>query len=274
VSLFEALKQQVSSKVMPHRQLFPTEVHRAAAESIVARFGSVPGVQAALLVNSLARGMGTPQSDLDMVMLVDPQAADIDTLQAEWERFYAADAAAQQLRRLGRFTGVHLDWVTGVYTPAVWDDGGGPDGFELEVGNHVAYSVPLVCNGTRYEDLRATWLPYYAENLRLERLAMVRDACRYDLEFVPFYVGRQLYFQAFDRLYKAYQEFLQALFIARRVYPLAYNKWVRLQVAEWLELPDVYAQLPGILEIGRLESDELVTKAQVVSRLLETWTAP
>lgn len=258
---------------MSHLRLFPTEVHRAAAESIVARFGSVPGVHAALLVNSLARGMGTPQSDLDMVMLVDPETADVDTLQAQWERFYAADASTNQLRRLGRFTAVHLDWVTGSYVPTVWDDGGGPDGFELEVGNHIAYSFPLLCNGTRFEDLRSTWLPYYDENLRIRRLAMVRDACRYDLDFVPFYVSRQLYFQAFDRLYKAYQEFLQALFIARRVYPLAYNKWIRLQVAEWLELPDLYAQLPGILEIGRLESEDLVVKAQFVGQLLETWTA-
>jgi hypothetical protein len=259
---------------MSQLQLFPTEVHRAAAESIVARFGSLPGVQAALLVNSLARGMGTPQSDLDMVMLVDPEAADIDILQEEWERFYATDAAAQRLRGLGRFTAVHLDWVTGVYTPSVWDDGGGPDGFELAVGNHVAYSVPLLSPGTRYKELRATWLPYYDENLRRQRLAMVREACRYDLDFVPFYVNRQLYFQAFDRLYKAYQELLQALFIARRVYPLAYNKWIQLQVAEWLGLPDLYAQLPSILEIGRLESDELVAKAQFVGQLLETWTAP
>lgn len=258
---------------MSQRQLFPTEVHRAAAESIVARFGRAPGVQAALLVNSLARGMGTPQSDLDMVMLVDTEAADIATLQAEWERFYAVDAATQRLRRLGRFTAVHLDWVTGVYTPGVWDDGGGPDGFELEVGNHVAYSVPLLCSGARFEELRATWLPYYAEDLRTQRLAMAREACQYDLEFVPFYVERQLYFQAFDRLYKAYQEFLQALFIARRVYPLAYNKWIRLQVAEWLGQPDLYIQLPRILEIGRLESNELTEKARYVSQLLEAWTA-
>lgn len=258
---------------MSHLQLFPTEVHRAAAESIVARFGSMPGVQAALLVNSLARGMGTPQSDLDMVMLVDPDATEINTLQVEWERFYSADAATQELRRLGRFTAVHLDWVTGVYTPTVWDDGGGPDGFELEVGNHVAYSVPLLCNGMQYEDMRATWLPYYDANLHGQRLAMVRDACRYDLDSVPFYVNRQLYFQAFDRLYKAYQEFLQALFIARRVYPLAYNKWIRLQVAEWLGLPELYAQLPGILEIDRLEREELVGKAQFVGQLLEDWTA-
>jgi hypothetical protein len=77
----------------------------------------------------------------------------------------------------------------------------------------------------------------------------------YDLDHVPFFVGRGLYFQAFDRLYKAFQEFLQALFIARRVYPIAYNKWIHEQVAVRLGLPELYAQLPKILEITRLESD-------------------
>jgi len=55
----------------------------------------------------------------------------------------------------------------------------------------------------------------------------------------PFLLNRGLYFHAFDRLYKAFQEFLQALFVARRIYPLAYNKWIREQVADWLALPDV-----------------------------------
>ena len=45
---------------------------------------------------------------------------------------------------------------------------------------------------------------------------MVRTACVYDLEHALFFVRRGLYFQAFDRLYKSFQEFLQALFIARR----------------------------------------------------------
>src|SRR5207253_3099325 len=51
------------------------------------------------------------------------------------------------------------------------------------------------------------------------RLAMVREACARDLEAIPFLLNRGLYFQAFDRLYKAFQEFLQALFVARRIYP-------------------------------------------------------
>lgn len=256
-------------------KLFPTSVHRDAAEVIVAHFAHVPGVDTVLLLNSCARGMGTPQSDLDAAVLVDGlDSASIAHLQARWEAFYATDSTLQRLYRLGRFTAVHLDIIEGKYEPAVWDDGGGPDAFEIEIGNHIAYSAPLWRNGPKYEALRATWLPYYDETLRQQRLAMVRTACLYDLDFVPFYVGRRLYFQAFDRLYHAWQEFLQALFIARRVYPLAYNKWIRLQVADWLQLPALYAELPYILEIGRLESDELIDKAAYLRRLLETWTVP
>jgi hypothetical protein len=252
--------------------LFPTDIHRAATEAIVARFAATPGLQAILLVNSLARGMGTPESDLDMVMLVDPLVADVPGLEAEWEVFRATDAAAQRLQQLGLFTKIHLDWTTEISAPATWDDGGGPDDFEVEIGNHVAYSVPLLTRGSRYAELRQTWLPYYGNDLRAARLAMVQAACRYDLDFVPAYTARGLYFQAFDRLYKAHQEFLQALFIARRVYPLTYNKWIRLQVAQWLGLPDLYAQLAHTLEISRLESDELVEKARYLRGLLDTWT--
>lgn len=254
-------------------ELFPTAVHRNAAEVVVAHFDRTAGVAAVLLLNSCARGMGTPQSDLDVAVLVDGLTpAAIARLQARWEAFYATDATLQRLRKLGRFTAVHLDIIEGNYAPAVWDDGGGPDAFEIEVGNHLAYSAPLWCNGPKYENLRAAWLPYYDETLRRQRLAMVQQACHYDLDSVPLYVGRQLYFQAFDRLYKAYQEFLQALFIARRVYPLAYNKWIRLQVAEWLQLPTLYDELPYVLEISRLESDELTAKAAYLRSLLETWT--
>jgi hypothetical protein len=88
---------------------------------------------------------------------------------------------------------------------------------------------------------------------------------------VPFFVARDLHFQAFDRLYKAFQEFLQALFIARQVYPIAYNKWIREQVAVRLSLPELYAQLPQILEIPRLESDATVVKAALLRDLLDVW---
>ena len=90
---------------------------------------------------------------------------------------------------------------------------------------------------------------------------MVREACARDLEAIPFYLNRGLYFQAFDRLYKAFQEFLQALFVARRTYPLAYNKWIYEQVAGCLGLPKLYEKLPPILSVRNIESPEVGEKA-------------
>ena len=108
----------------------------------------------------------------------------------------------------------------------------------------------------------------------MSRLAMVREACARDVEAIPFYLNRGLYFQAFDRLYKAFQEFLQALFLARRTYPLAYNKWIREQVTEWLSLPKLYEQLPPILSVRNIQGPELGEKADALRSLLERWTCP
>ena len=109
---------------------------------------------------------------------------------------------------------------------------------------------------------------------RLSRLAMVREACARDLEAIAFYLNRGLCFQAFDRLYKAFQEFLQALFVARRTYPLCYNKWIQEQVIEWLSLPELYKELLPILSVRKIESAEVGEKAEALRTLLERWTCP
>ena len=82
---------------------------------------------------------------------------------------------------------------------------------------------------------------------------------------------RGLYFQSFDRLYNAYQEFLQALFIARRTYPIAYNKWIREQIVEILGLPELYEQLTHLFEIRQFESHEIAEKGKEVEELLEKY---
>src|SRR5204863_9755074 len=104
---------------------------------------------------------------------------------------------------------------------------------------------------------------------RGQRLKMVRDACLYDLEHVPFFSGRGLHVQAFDRLYKALQEFLQALLIERRTYPLAYNKWIREQIDEWLQLPDLYPVLTAILSVHDIQGAELISHAAILRTLAE-----
>lgn len=135
----------------------------------------------------------------------------------------------------------------------------------------MAYSLPLGPAGPEFAHLQAGWLPYYDESLRLQRLNMVREACIYDLDFVPFYVGRGLYFQAFDRVYKAFQEFLQAFFIAQRRYPLAYNKWIREQIAVQMGLEDLYHQCTALLVLVDFEGAEIAQKAEALRQLVAAW---
>ncbi len=192
-------------------------------------------------------------------------------LEALWRQELAANDILRRYRVSGNHAHVHLDLIRGEYKPETWDDGGGPDWFEVEIGNQLAYSAPMHEAGLYYRQLQAQWLPYFGADLRGQRLMMVRAACVYDLEHVPFFVQRGLYFQAFDRLYKSFQEFLQALFIAYRVYPLAYNKWIRMQVEEWLGLPELYRALPSVISVSNIESSELIDRAGDLEDLLEQW---
>ena len=117
-----------------------------------------------------------------------------------------------------------MDFVDGCFVPTPRDWTSGPDEFELEIGNTLVYSVSLCERGPYFKRLKAKWLPYHDEELRQERLATVRQFCLNNIDHIPLYVDRGLYFQAFDRLYNAFQEFLQALFISRRTYPVAHDK--------------------------------------------------
>jgi hypothetical protein len=147
------------------------------------------------------------------------------------------------------------------------EDGGGPDYFEIEIGNQICYSAPMDEAGPHFKELQNKWMPYYNEDLQIKRLAMTRNACEYDLNHIPFYIKRGLHFQAFDRLYAAFQKFLQAVFIAKRTYP--YNKWVKLQVETWLDMPGLYSRLSPIISISNIESREIEGKAKMLKELLD-----
>jgi putative acetyltransferase len=244
---------------------FPTAIHRQAAEAIV-EFAMALPVEAVLLVNSCARGVAVPESDLDLALLIDPatDTAARQHLDGEWLRCYEHDPVFAGLC-------VHLDFFDGNWSPEAWDDGGGPDAFEIEIGNRVQHCAALWERGNAFSQLRSRWLPYYGEDLRSARLPMVLRCCHINLDRVSKGAARGLHFYAFDRLYHAFQEFLQALFIAHRVYPIAYNKWIREQVEEWLGLPELYHQLPAVLECRTLEPEELHAKAAYLSGLLESW---
>jgi predicted nucleotidyltransferase len=251
----------------PH---YPSREHEQAAAAIVAFFAARDEPDTILLVNSCARGRATRDSCLDVVVLV-PERTEPSALETAWQRRYATDPVYEALRRTGAFSVVRLDVHDGRLDPVPHPEDEYPDDVEITIGNDLAYSVSLWERGDRLERLRRRWLPYYDEGLRRERLAEVSWCCRHYLEHFPLHVERGLYCQSFARLWGAFRMFLQALFIARRTYPIAYDKWIREQVVEILGLPALYERLPHLFEIGRFECAELVDKAAELGRLLDAY---
>ncbi|SRR6266487_1270028 len=252
---------------------YPTQEHQRAADAIVDFFVSKYNIDAVLLVNSCARGKATRDSCLDIIMLAkpDPSRTLLSELEVGWEELEKSNGVIKALYKVGKYSVVHPDFIHGIFIPQEQDEAAGPDDFEVEIGNFLAYSVPLWEGSDYFLQLKQQWLPYYSEELRQHRLDRVRWYCLNNLHHIPLYIERGLYFQSFDRLYNTYREFLQALFIARRVYPIAYNKWIREQVEEILGLPELYNQLSHLFEIKHFESNEIADKAKEVEQLLDKY---
>ena len=239
---------------------YPTPEHLTAVETVRRFFSANYPVDAILLVNSCARGKATRDSCLDMNLLVRPERFKLllHQLETEWAEFEKSNPVFRALEGVGKYAQVHLDFIVGAFAPEERDFTSGPDGFELGIGNALAYSLPLWLGSDYYAELKAKWLPFYNEELRAERLKIVRHYCLNNLHHIPLNSQRGLYYQCFDHLYNAYREFLQALFIARRIYPIADDKWIREQIVEILGLPALYSQLAHLFEIRRFESPEIV----------------
>jgi predicted nucleotidyltransferase len=185
---------------------FPSQTHGRVAELFTGFCENRKIVDTVLVVNSCARGRATVQSDLDMAALVGPgtSAIDVAELEESWTRFASRNALVAQLMEMGPFCKLHIDFFDGQFVPAVWDEGGGPDTFEIEIGNRIAHSSVMREPGPYFKELSNRWLPYYENELRTDRLGMVRRACAYHLDYVKVLHERSLHFHAFDQLYKAF----------------------------------------------------------------------
>lgn len=249
---------------------FPTKLHQETAELIRDYFLTISTVDTVLVVNSCARGQAVPESDLDFAILVNPDttANEIKNIHAAWLTYSVAEPTFLKYKQSTPFAHLHLDIIDGNYIPAIIEVGEPIDYFEIEIGNQICYSAPMNNTGSYFQELQKKWLPYYNKDVRLHRLTMTRNACNYDLDHIPFFIKRELYFHAFDILYKAFQEYLQTLFIANKTYPIAYNKWLNEQVVKWLNKPDLYPKLSPILSVSNIESNEINEKAKMLRELL------
>jgi len=252
---------------------FPTKKHEQASKAVVNFFSAIPEVEAVILYGSCARMKATKDSCLDILVLVPPNVLSTRkvSLEEKWKRFYETVNIFKRLLKVGKYSHVDLVFIDGCFVPKEHSWTTGPDDFELEIGNTLVYSISLWQRGDRLTSLKSEWLPFYNDKLRFERLAMVMSYCQNNLDHIPLYAKRGLYFQSFDRFYNAFQEFLQALFISRRIYPIAYDKWIQEQIEEILGLPDLYASLVQLFKIKSLISDEIEQKAKDLNSLLQVY---
>jgi len=262
--------EEVGMGKIESRLVFPTLLHQAVGDRILEYFSKIRTVDTVLAVNSCARGQGVPESDLDFAILVQPAITveAIAAIERDWTIFSEADSKIKEYKAFSKFSHLHLDIISGNYIPTPVELGAPVDSFELEIGNQIRYSAPMRVAGRYFEELQSRWLPYYGRELRLNRFEMMRTGCRYEIDHIPLYVNRGLFFQAFDLLYRAFQKFLQVLFIGSAIYPIAYNKWIKYQIEEILAKPELYNKLPPIISLSNIESNEIIKKAEMLQYLL------
>ncbi len=251
--------------------VFPTTLHRDVAEIIREYFLSIPGVDTILVVNSCARGQATSESDLDMAVLVNPETSnrEITEMDAAWQTYSDSQSTIIKFKQSTPFAHLHLDIIEAKYIPQTIEVGEPIDTFEIEIGNQICHSAPFSDEGIYFGQLKNKWLPYYPNELRIERFQRLQTACNYDLNQIPFLVKRGLHYHAFYILYKAFREFLQLLFIAEQTYPIAYNKWIKYQITNWLKMPELYPLLSPILSVSNIDSGEVNQKAILLKNLLD-----
>ena len=97
---------------------------------------------------------------------------------------------------------------------------------------------------------------------------MVLKYCHNNLDHIPLLIDRGLYFQAFNRFYNAYREFLQALFISKKIYPIAYDKWIKEQLVDILKNESLYKRVVKLFAIDNIESDILKKKRQDLKKII------
>lgn len=244
---------------------YPTPQHERAAEKIVEVFSKDERVKTILLFASCARGKACKDSCLDVWLFVDGR--NVNAVNEKFKQAYGKYDVFKKLQKVGEYS--HVDWevTDGKVVPGEHGWTTGPDDYELSVGNLFVYSVALFDRDGYFKRQRRKYVPYYSETLRKKRFAEAKFYMNNNIDHVAFYVQRGLYFAAFQRLYLASKEFLQALFIKRKVYPISYNKWIKEQLVDVLGEPKLYKEFVKLREIGKLESVELASKAELLGKL-------
>lgn len=250
---------------------FPTRAHEAAFWDAVGVLKKNPKILAIGLTGSIARNQGSSDADVDINVFTDDKKVS-EAFSKEMDALASRITNRYRSGETGRYFQVSpmIRSLEPKPKPRSWTNG--PDDFEIEIGMSFAYAISVFERSGVYARARKKFMPYYSERLRRARLAEVRKYCLNNLNHINPYLQRELYFQAFKRLIDASREFLQAAFIARKKYPIAYDKWIKYETKEILGLPNLYRELVSVYQIKKLESRELSRKGERIKKLLQIYT--
>ncbi|MFX0100013.1 MAG: hypothetical protein ACFFCS_10575 [Candidatus Hodarchaeota archaeon] len=247
---------------------YPTKEHENATRLYVDSFKNDKDVLAILLICSCARGKASRDSCVDMGFLVKPGTlCEFKVKSRVMEEAIDQSDVIKAFNKAGAFCEVHHSFFDGNFKPGTHHWTSGPDEFELEIGNHVKYAVPLLEKGNHFQELKDKWLPYYSDELREKRMKNNEKFFTNHVKHIPLYAKRGLVFEAFHRLYLATQEFLQFLFIKNRTYPISYTKWIEEQLVDILGLPELFPRFKSALELPSLDVETFSEKEELLWQL-------
>ncbi|NTJ36368.1 nucleotidyltransferase domain-containing protein [Agrobacterium rhizogenes] len=244
----------------------PTEHHASVIDAVVDTFREIQEIEAVILTGSCARGQAAPDSDLDVQLLVPNRSNSrklSKTYTAAWCRVLSERFATESV------PSVEIEVSSGRFKPINIASEDAFLSFEIEIGVSVAHAVPLWDPGGAFGLLREAWLPFYDEHLRRKRSVAAFEGMQGSLNKVKSYARRDLHHAALASLHSAARFLLAALFIERRIYPVAYEKWIRWQLENLLGLEGVYAEFSAIKELERLDEKTLLAKVALCERLAD-----
>ena len=248
---------------------FPTDTHKQVFDKSIEYLKTIPEVGAVTLGGSLARSKGDFHSDIDINLYMKPEFEEDDSRKENIIKdFKNFETSLGKFDNVDKYFHVGIDIRALSVKPEPRDWVTGPDEYEVEIGNAYVYCELIYEHDLLFSNTKDNYLPYYSEDLRKERLDEVMMYLKNDIGKSEVAAERGLYFHAFKRFHNANLEFLQALFMVKKTYPLTYDKWVKEQLVDILKLPELYKDFVSLYELNELESNELLEKIKLLNSLI------
>lgn len=255
---------------------YPNPDYQKVLAKTMEYFKTYPSIRAIVLTGSLARGKAVEGSCIDLFIILSKRQ--FDTLASTLKS--RAKAYSSLGGRICHYEGeVEGGILFGdIRVDLIFTDGNlNPrsensfditrDEFETTIGNLLVYSVVLYEKGTKYENLKHRYLPFYNDELRSVRLKGTREEFNYKMWKTKWLAERGEYLSSLETLIEAQRIFLQHLFIKKRKYPIDFVKWIEEQCSQILQMPELYRDLTSIINGIKLTEKGLKLRTNALEGL-------